>query len=103
MSKPKWTPGPWSVFDADDSLLVRDENDGFIVDAKNGHWNDDGEYAQSSESAPNARLIATAPELYEALADCVEALAHIESIGMRVNPPTLHKARAALAKARGES
>lgn len=37
--------------------------------------------------------------LYEALKDCIEALTHIESMGMRVNPPTLEKAKAALAKA----
>lgn len=41
------------------------------------------------------------PELLEALKNCVEALAHIESMGMKVNPPTLDSARAAIKKATG--
>ena len=56
------------------------------------------------EMAANARLIAAAPELYEALEQMVE-IAEL-TVGWLPTPPgadgPLIKARAALAKARGE-
>jgi hypothetical protein len=51
--------------------------------------------APESSISPNARLIAAAPELYEALSDAVELL---QMAGF--TPKAEHKA--ALAKARGE-
>ena len=47
--------------------------------------------------AKYARLFAASPDLYEALKDCVEALSYTEA------GPRIDAARAALAKARGES
>jgi hypothetical protein len=50
----------------------------------------------------NAALIAAAPELYEALEKCEEALAlHLEND--EEYPSAIYEARAALAKARGET
>jgi hypothetical protein len=81
---PAWTPGPWQV-----------EAGGF-VGGPVGYgricqfWNKYEEDFQNPEA--NARLIAAAPELYEALA------LYVEHFG-----DPLKVARAALAKARGES
>lgn len=53
------------------------------------------------EREANARLIAAAPEMLEALEDCVELLQHL---GAHSGPDTiLDAARATLAKARGQS
>lgn len=84
----KYTPGPWSVgsgsaFQA--SIYAGRLNIGFACE----------EYGRidSSTAAANARLIAAAPELLEAL----EAMLDEDDGGMAAN-----KARTAIAKARGE-
>lgn len=51
------------------------------------------------EAKARAHLVSAAPDLYEALKACIEALEHCESIGMKVNPPTLENAKAVIKKA----
>ena len=89
MTERKWTPGPW---DADD-MAVR-TNDKALVSLVYG--NGDGSLFKA-----NAHLIAAAPELYEALKLFVDATPKLDMsdpcMVERVN-----RARAALAKARGE-
>lgn len=75
-----------------------------MSEAKYMHEWEDGEQLElllivRGFSKRGARLLAAAPDLYDALKDCVEALEHIESIGMKVNPPTLANAKAAIKKA----
>jgi hypothetical protein len=96
--KMQHTPGPWVA-----SPAIRS---GFTIDAKCDPWmivttsDEEGRYG-SIETEANARLIAAAPDLLEAL----QALANMaESF-----PSELHKdhpdviaARAAIAKATGE-
>lgn len=53
------------------------------------------------EEFANARLIAAAPELLEALEDCV-AVMDRELAGLKAIQPELSSARAAIAKATGE-
>lgn len=95
----KFTKGPWTIpeYQWDDDSPEDLKNCIRIADSKK-HY--DVAYISIDEHQEgNANLVLAAPDLYEALKDCIEALTHIESMGMRVNPPTLEKAKAALAKA----
>lgn len=91
--KTNWTAGPWVVHAKTDTAVVG--GSGYVVAACGGHSNnqrDPTELAQ--ELSSNARLISTAPELYEALDDLVN--------GNWPSPEHFVKARSVLAKARGE-
>lgn len=78
MTKRKWTPGPWRVFDGDKVLTVAPH--GKLV----------------AETDPdNAHLIAAAPKLYDLL-DWAQSTGLLDHGGMG------DVIRAALAKARGE-
>ena len=111
MTSPKWTPGPWTVFDEDDrypgidspklSIVLYDDVDGGAGVQGRTH----------EEARANARLIAAAPALVEAAEFALQvptgldqlavhlensgfgdgAVAHLELIA--------HKLRAALAAA----
>jgi hypothetical protein len=84
----KFTPGPWS-FDPDGGLPVIQI---YCADNKNPFHGS----RSDEEHVANAVLISAAPELYEALREIVDT----EWLGGRGG---FHMARAALAKARGES
>lgn len=99
----KHTPGPWEVCDAK-------RPDGFHIRSNARHWSIAAAYHMAGcsdpsldisegEAAANARLIAAAPELLEALEVAEDVLSSID--GDSVHPCTLHKIRAAIAKARG--
>jgi hypothetical protein len=75
----KWTPGPWEV----DGSKVCYDLDGTKDNICNTVWQE-----------ANAHLIAAAPDLYEALAEIMDWVVN--------DHPASVKARAALAKARGE-
>ena len=113
MSETKWTPGPWHVADDHHVRAVLDvrDSDGWDVaklysargdvDTRDssGVWRDD------PVRIANARLIAAAPELYEALVR-LEAELVEDKYGENYEPSPFENlaiARAALAKARGES
>lgn len=92
MSERPWTPGPWQVSCVSDGTRRRSV------------WTDKGppaHIADVTNGEANARLISAAPDLYEAL----ERFVTFHS--GHVLPHELHKpmddARAALAKARGET
>ena len=80
MTDPKWTPGPWSA----DEFEIRSA-DRVICEAFQGE--------------EDATLIAAAPELYEALNNIVGSMA----LEFGDDCEEVIAARAALAKARGES
>mgnify|MGYP005822540887 FL=1 len=71
-----YTPGPWDIHEAND------RNDAFYITHKNrrgigsisNSFNDDGDQYTSAEDAANARLIAAAPDLLEALEESVAEL-----------------------------
>lgn len=92
----KWTPGPWLITEQDPPEIHGNDERRTVVcittAPRSNEWN-----------MADARLIAAAPELAEALADCVEALGHLQdSLAVRVNPPTLEAARALLARINGD-
>jgi len=101
----KYTPGPWNIGSSDlpvsrMSIHCKGHKDSchstvaLMVSRGVIGISHDEEFA-------NARLIAAAPELLEALKDCV-AVMDRELAGLKVIQPELSAARAAIAKATGE-
>lgn len=109
----KWTPGPWTR--AGSLVYANRPQDGGTIcqvsEVRHSHLVQHKEpilgSADGAEIYANARLIAAAPELYEALAGLLDVLS--EYVGWRntaAHEPretaAEDKARAALAKARGK-
>jgi len=113
-SEPKWTPGPWDFSMA--KMPVDGEYDYCISAMMDGerHVISEAFGRVSEKQRPNAhanaRLIAAAPELYEALETAAEALENYSDVldGMDGHPrpndamKALMEVNAALKKARGE-
>lgn len=88
------TPGPWVIDPCGDILGNRNtETDNGLICAMCTD-RDDG------EGTDNARLIAAAPELLEALEELLFCAVH--GNGLEAHYKAQAKARAAIAKARGE-
>ena len=72
---PKFTPGPWTAFllSLEAEILAHGSKDVRIADVFCGtSFTGMGDYYVSEkECHANARLIAAAPEMYEALKECV--------------------------------
>lgn len=97
--QPTHTPGPWHVGQFDEQLFVSDSTRNFdVCIIQPQHAN------PSSDARANARLIAAAPDLLEALEALVPHVLHYAA--MNNAHPSAHKdaasARAAIAKAKGE-
>lgn len=87
----KHTPGPWET----SGMIVRDPEGREIADVHSQIiWQDHG------EECANARLIAAAPELLEALTEAIMWDSYDEH---DVPAVWLNKATAAIAKVKGES
>ena len=106
MSEPKWTPWPWPEPEYDNCDRGSGEwwNIGGIARTMGHGYNARTEERAKDEA--NARLIASAPELYEALESYVVAVEELKRNNQFAATFLLgslaDKARAALAKARGE-
>lgn len=93
MKELRITPGEWSVFYGTNGTVVLNEDDEMIVSAHNaisGH----------SEQNANARLIAAAPDLLEAL-QAMLSKAYKQNWNDQY-PDEVSKAQAAISKALGE-
>ena len=100
----KHTPGPWEWYGPNLLCGGERQSENILNSADDGrpygdhaaliehHW--DGDVAKA-----NARLIAAAPELLEALKEIVDAA---DGAGWEQLDPSFKKARAAIAKATGE-
>lgn len=101
MSEMKFTPGPWLAGrEGYNEGVVYSMYDGIcqVFGVPMNAWADDVG-SEFSEGMANARLIASAPDLYEALKAC---LAYIEDDeGADSKHPAGDMARAALSKAEG--
>lgn len=100
MSAPKFTPGPWSItagrIATNEISATSPRGKSKVIARCSASWS-----GQEIASA-NAALIAAAPDLHEALQGCLNFLENTESeLGIKL--PSADAARAALAKARGES
>jgi hypothetical protein len=91
------TPGPWKWFETEDGRCRINPEGGGLVIAECAVME-----PFSEEQRSNARLIAAAPDLLEALHDCVSVMER-ELGGLRVIQPELAKARAAIDKAHGDA
>jgi hypothetical protein len=89
----KHTPGPWRLWGSADPSQVISAADCFVAQTVGGN------------DKANARLIAAAPELLEALQDLFGADMefHLMGDGKEDQIAAIAKARAAIAKATGET
>lgn len=83
------TPGPWKYIAYDDDVVTDDERFSIV-----GH--------HASVLEDDARLIAAAPELLEALEEMVDLFDGLVSGEYQPDSFTTQPARAAIAKAKGE-
>ena len=83
-----FTPGPWHLFHEADTTAVMTEDGREVV-----HWRGFDASHHQLRRLPNARLIAAAPELYEALSALMRY-----SVTPAHNAPLFEAARAALRK-----
>lgn len=102
----KHTPAPWRVSSESPRIIQKDyraigSDAGFLIASTMGHDNS-GFYASEQEADANARLIAAAPELLEALEACTKAMASVLPDFNPYDQAAYDKARAAIAKAKGE-
>jgi|SRR5690554_926960 len=102
MSKFKGTPGPWIV----DGTVIRGDADHIgrtvsVACTLNVAW----PYGRRAikEQPYNARLIAAAPELLEALIMCCQSMSSVLPDFNPFDQAAYDKARAAIAKATGEA
>lgn len=91
MRDPKWTPGPWKQSLPDDTAIYG--ADGWPV-CETGVNQGYDEHFERIEA--DARLIAAAPDLYEALVAIYDAWYNLDGSDYR-------RLKAALAKANGEN
>ncbi len=99
MSDAGWYPGPWHVSHSAPDASVRNGEKPVAVIAANGYSiASNTTYYPTALEARNANLIASAPDLYEALREAADLC-----VGTFAEGGTPHKRMlAALAKARGE-
>ncbi len=90
----KHTRAPWK-FDTDNKGTYVVISDYGVVHISDG-------VGQSEQREANARLIASAPELLEALQDCVESLSRLDDKDDAYRVACLKQAREAIAKAGGQ-
>jgi len=92
MNATKWTPGPWVAEQKGTRVLAKDDRITIVCEVT-------GSVSNKTTTA-DAALIAAAPELYDAL----RLLEDVERNcgGLAIFQAAMCKARAALAKARGE-
>ena len=101
-NEPKWTPGPWKASSVEDgSFDILGVTASGTVPTIVACLCESS--CSSEEDAANARLIAAAPELYEALEELLAAECNDQAYGASVEAiaamSAVKKARAALLKA----
>jgi hypothetical protein len=90
-----WTPGPWTAHVPNSA-----ENLPFVLTSDGGDPLQPETLSEPNQVEANARLIAAAPELYEALAEFV---AYLDAGTGTLSHELEYAMRDALAKARGDA
>ena len=93
----KHTPGPWSLSPAEDGVIEAQDGEDFICVAVAGN----PEAACRQRDLANARLIAAAPDLLEALRNLVGGIDASARGAVLRDAREMIAARAAIAKATG--
>ena len=101
----KHTPGPWKITESANAIVVMGPNAQHVVIIplfkeyawSKEEWEGLNLEEKNKVSIANARLIAAAPELCEALENLIEFLVHGKK-----NCQAILRAKAALARARGD-
>lgn len=93
------TPGPWATIDGDGEYIIKTiapaGRNGYTIADVFSHFE-----ATNPEAEANARLIASAPELLEALQECVKALELEHEIALSLTQSrAVSKAKQAINKA----
>jgi len=97
----KWTPGPW-VPDFGEVIRIRDMSGATLATVTHTHLSGRRDIVEVED---NARLMAAAAELFDALEMCVSALEVwqlMQPVPSNGLDRFVEKGRAALAKAKGE-
>ncbi len=100
----KITPGPWHVHGDNHTLIHADDGRQMLAEALRDHIMK-GWAITLPEAQANARLIAAAPEMLEALEWCADVIGHNSCSDGQPNNGfviALEHARAAIAKAKGK-
>lgn len=99
--KTNYTTGPWRIEEHGGTAYILPQigNDGACITSVFIKGNGQNR----SKNLANALLIVAAPELLAALEDCVESLSRLPDREGAWRVTSLHQARAAIAKARGEN
>lgn len=100
----KYTPGPWFIEDNGRAISSNAVTGIALVSMANIRYGWDGpDFVTASHRAANARLIAAAPELLEALKYCRNKIAYMQAHGEWYSPGrAIEMADAAIAKATGD-
>jgi hypothetical protein len=103
VSAPAWTPGPWfarNIGEKENCYAIGVPDDEGYGDAV--CFVEEGSHATDGCLHADARLIAAAPSLYEALVEAEKAIDDCLNFRSHLSYAARDRARAALAKARGE-
>ena len=94
----KHTPGPWRVFEHSwsDTSVLAEGFDHAVCLLDINHATEESQASDEALMAANARLIAAAPDLLEALQHAIDWL---DAAGIAETMPVQVQARAAIAKA----
>lgn len=102
MTDAPWTPGPWEIGQNRTKTRGIDIVQRKLTTIVASIYVP--KYTDATRQEHDARLIAAAPEMAEALSNMVEIVDFVERrYGGRINSPTVDNARAILARIKGET
>lgn len=83
MTETAFTPGPWYVTEREDMLRIREEGSDYIIATTDDGGHPELEIFDYATQEANARLIAAAPAMFEAL----RTIAENDTDGLHMHTP----------------